>query len=102
MLTVTGNLLLTFLCQIVEEVIAIRATIDAKIPIKGNVFPTSNPKTKDAPINPKTTPIHCFHVTFSFSIGPARAFVNIGCKVTINAAIPVGNPFETEKKTPPK
>ena len=40
--------------------------------------------------------------TFSFKSGPARALVSIGCKVTINAAIPVGKPFEIEKKTPPK
>ena len=78
MLTDNGKLLLNFFCQRVEAVIATSATIDAKIPIIGNVLPTSYPKTKHAPKNPKITPIHCFHVTFSLSIGPASAFVNIG------------------------
>ena len=98
LLTDNGKLLLNFFCQRVEAVIATSATIDAKIPIIGNVLPTSYPKTKHAPKNPKITPIHCFHVTFSLSIGPASAFVNIGWSVTIKAAMPVGKPFETEKK----
>ena len=34
--------------------------------------------------------------------GPAKAFVKIGCIVTISAVMPVGIPFEIEKKTPPK
>ena len=102
LLTDNGKLLLNFFCQRVEEVIAISAIKAAKIPITGNVVPTSKPKTKAAPTNPRTTPIHCFQVTFSFNIGPAKAFVNIGWRVTIKAAIPVGKPFETEKKTPPR
>ena len=57
---------------------AISATKDDKIPIKGNVTPISKPNTRDAPANPKTTPIHCFQVTFSFKIGPAKALVKIG------------------------
>ena len=34
--------------------------------------------------------------TFSFKIGPLKAFVRIGRRVTIKAAIPVGIPFEIE------
>ena len=97
-----GKLLLNFFCQSVDEVIAIKAIKEAKIPITGKVFPISNPSTKHAPMNPRRTPTHCFQVTFSFNTGPANALVNIGWRVTINAAIPVGKPFEIEKKTPPK
>ena len=42
------------------------------------------------------TPIHCFPVTLSFSMGPLNALVNTGCNVTIKAAIPVGIPIEIE------
>ena len=68
-----------------EEVIAINATKADKIPIRGNVFPISNPKTSVAPIKPNKTPIHCFKVTSSPNIGPLRIFVKIGCSPTINA-----------------
>ena len=102
LLTDKGKLLLSFFCHNVEEVIANNATNEDIIPIVGNVFPISKPKTKAAPIKPNRTPIHCFHVTFSFKIGPANAFVKIGWRVTINAAMPVGKPFDTEKKTPPR
>ena len=78
LLTDNGKLLLNFFCQSVEVVIAINATKADKIPIRGNVFPISNPKTRVAPINPRITPTHCFQVTFSFNTGPAKAFVNIG------------------------
>ena len=61
-----------------------------------SVFPISKPITKLAPINPKKTPNHFFQVIFSFKMGPANAFVKTGCKVTINAAIPVGRPIEIE------
>ena len=88
LLTDKGKLLLNFFCQRVEEVIAISATIEAKIPITGKVFPISNPSTKHAPIKPRITPIHCFHVTSSFKKGPASIAVNIGCKETIIAVVP--------------
>ena len=94
--------MLSFFCQIVEVVMAIKATIVATKPRIGILDPTSKPKTKAAPTKPKRTPIHCLIDTYSFSIGPLRAFVRIGWSVTINAAIPVGIPFEIEKKTPPK
>ena len=80
----------------VDVVIAINATIVATNPQKGISEPTSKPKTKAAPINPSKTPIHCFLVTFSPSMGPLNAFVNTGCNVTIKAAIPVGIPIEIE------
>ena len=76
--------------------------IVATIPMVGRLESISNPKTKIAPRKPKRTPVHCLHVTFSFKRGPAKELVNIGCNVTISAAIPVGKPFETEKNTPPK
>ena len=62
----------------------------------------SIPKTKAAPIKPRKTPIYCLKEIFSFKKGPARILVNIGCSVTIKAAIPVGIPFDIEKNTPPK
>ena len=57
---------------------------------------TGEAKTKAAPINPRITPIHWIKVTFSPKNFPAKALVKIGCNVTINAAIPVGIPIETE------
>ena len=54
------------------------------------------------PIKPNNIPIHCFLETSSFKIGPAKALVKIGCRVTIKAVIPVGIPFDIAKKTPPK
>lgn len=59
MLTGRGKLLLSFFCQIVEVVMAIKATIVATKPRIGILDPTSKPKTKAAPIKPKKTPIHC-------------------------------------------
>ena len=53
-------------------------------------------RQEEIPINPRITPIHCLKVTFSPKNFPAKALVKIGCKVTINAAIPVGIPIETE------
>ena len=102
LLTDNGKLLLSFFCQIVEDVIAIKAIIVATKPATGMFEPISKPRTKVAPENPSNTPIHCLKVTFSFNIGPLKAFVKIGWRVTIKAAIPVGIPFEIEKKTPPK
>ena len=96
LLTESGRLLLNFFCHIVELVIAIRATMVAIKPSKGILEPISKPNTNVAPIKPKKTPIHCFKDTFSFNIGPLKAFVRIGCRVTINAAIPVGIPIEIE------
>ena len=81
---------------IVDVVIAISATIVATNPNKGMSEPTSKPKTNAAPINPRKTPIHCFRVTFSPSIGPLSALVKTGWSVTIKAAIPVGIPIEIE------
>ena len=78
MLTDNGKLLLNFFCQSVEEVIAINETNAAKTPATGIVEPISKPKTKAAPMNPKIIPIHCYHVTFSFSNGPAKIFVKFG------------------------
>ena len=78
LLTDKGKLLLSFFCQIVEEVIAIKATIVAIKPATGISEPISNHKTKAAPINPNKTPSHCLLVTFSFKIGPLKAFVSIG------------------------
>ena len=74
----------------------------AIIPIVGKVVPISNPRTIAAPKKPIITPIHCLIETFSFNNGPARALVKTGLSVTINAAMPVGRPFDMEKKTPPK
>ena len=102
LLTDKGKLLLSFFCQIVEVVIAIKAIIVAINPAVGISDPISKPKTKVAPIKPNKTPSHCLVVTFSFKIGPLKAFVSMGWRVTIKAAIPVGIPFEIEKKTPPK
>ena len=94
--------MLFFFCHkvaAVTDIKEINAAITAPV---GRFDPISKPKTKIAPKKPKKTPAHCLHVIFSFNNGPAKALVSIGCNVTINAAIPVGNPFETEKKTPPK
>ena len=102
LLTDNGKLLLSFFCQIVEEVIEINAIIVAIKPVTGISDPTSKPNTKVAPTTPNKTPTHCLRDTFSFKIGPLKAFVSIGWRVTIKAAIPVGIPFEIEKKTPPK
>ena len=102
LLTGRGKLFVIFFCHKVAAVTdnnEINAAITAVV---GRLDPISNPRTKTAPKKPKRTPIHCLHVTFSFNNGPAKELVNIGCNVTINAAIPVGNPLETEKKTPPK
>ena len=96
LLTDKGKLLLIFFCHNVDEVIAIKAIIVATKPIIGISEPTSKPKTNVAPTNPSKTPIHCLIDTFSFKIGPLRAFVKIGWSVTIRAAIPVGIPFEIE------
>ena len=85
-----------FFCKRVAEVIDASAIKDAIIPIKGRLSPKSKPKTIAAPTKPSTTPSHCLQPTFSFKIGPANAFVSIGCIVTINAVIPVGIPSETE------
>ena len=75
---------------------------EATIPIVGRAPPISTPNTNADPINPRATPIHCFQPTCSLRKGPAKAFVKIGCIVTISAVMPVGMPFEIEKKTPPK
>ena len=91
-----GKLLLSFFCQIVEDVIAIKAIIVATKPFTGILEPISKPRTKAAPEKPSKTPIHCFIVTFSFNIGPLKALVKIGWRVTISAAMPVGIPFEIE------
>ena len=81
---------------------AIKAINVAIKPNIGILVPTSKPKTKVAPINPRKTPNHCFLFTFSPKIGPLKAFVRIGWSVTIKAAILVGIPIEMEKKTPPR
>ena len=80
----------------------IKAMNEAIIPIVGRAPPISTPNTSAEPINPRATPIHCFHPTCSLRKGPAKAFVKIGCIVTISAVMPVGIPFEMEKKTPPR
>ena len=100
----TGNdkLLLNFFCHKVAQVTAIKDIKTAIIPIVGSFVPTSKPKTIVAPKKPSMTPTHCFHVTFSFSNGPAKALVSIGLRVTTNAAIPVGRPFDIEKNTHPR
>ena len=89
-------MLLNFFCQIVDVVIAIKAIIVAINPRKGISEPISKPKTILAPPNPRKTPAYCFFETFSFKIGPLRALVRIGCKVTIRAARLVGIPIEIE------
>ena len=96
LLTDKGKLLLIFFCHKVEVVIANKAIKEDITPIIGNFEPISKPKTKPAPKNPSITPIHCLKETSSFKNLPAKALVKIGCKVTINAAIPVGTPTETE------
>ena len=102
LLTGKGRFTLIFFCQRVAADTDNRETKAATTPIVGRFDPISKPKTNTAPKKPNKTPIHCFQVTFSFNIGPAKMFVKIGCRVTIKAAIPVGKPFEIEKKTPPK
>ena len=102
LLTDKGKFKLIFFCQRVAIVTDIREIKAAKIPIVGRFEPISKPKTKIAPRKPSNTPLHCFNVIFSLSRGPAKILVRIGCKVTIKAVIPVGTPFEIEKKTPPK
>ena len=95
LLTDRGKLSLIFFCHSVEVVIARRAIKEDITPITGRLDPISKPKTRAAPINPSTTPTHCLKVTISSKNFPAKALVSIGCKVTINAAIPVGIPIET-------
>ena len=102
LLTGKGKLLVIFFCHNVAAVTEIKEIKAATTPMVGKLEPISKPKTKTAPLNPSITPAHCLQVIFSFKSGPAKVFVSIGCKVTINAAIPVGKPLETEKKTPPK
>ena len=92
----------TYFASCLPWVTANKEIKTANIPIDGNFEPTSKPKTIEAPKKPSKTPTHCFQVTFSFNKGPAKAFVKIGWRVTIKAAIPVGSPFDTEKKTPPR
>ena len=96
LLTDRGKLLPIFFCHKVEVVIASNATKEAITPITGRLVPISKPKTNTAPKKPSITPIHCLNETFSFKNLPAKALVNIGCKVTIKAAIPVGITIETE------
>ena len=102
LLTDSGKLVPIFFCHKVEVVIANKAIKEAITPITGRLVPISKPKTNAAPKKPSITPIHCLKETSSFKNLPAKELVKIGCKVTINAAIPVGTPTETEKKTPPK
>ncbi len=90
LLTDKGKLLLIFFCQIVEDVIAIKAIIVATKPVTGIFEPMSKPRTRAAPEKPSKTPTHCLIVTFSFNTGPLKALVRIGWRVTISAAIPVG------------
>jgi len=96
LLTERGRLLFIFFCHNVELVIANKAINDDTTPMIGRLEPTSNPKTNTAPANPSTTPTHCLKETSSFKNFPAKALVKIGCKVTINAVIPVGIPIEIE------
>ena len=96
MLTGRGKLLLNFFCHNVEKVIASNAIIVATNPAVCILEPISKPKTSAAPVNHNKTPTHCLVETFSFNIGPLKAFVRTGCRVTINAAIPVGIPIEIE------
>ena len=79
MLTESGKLLLNLFCQRVDVVIEIKEMNAAITPIKGNSSPISKPKTTAAPVNPKTTPIHCLIVTFSLRSGPASIIVRTGC-----------------------
>ena len=96
LLTDRGKSVPIFFCHTVEVVIASNAIKEAIIPITGRLVPISTPKTNAAPKKPSITPIHCLKETFSPKNLPAKAFVKIGCRVTINAAIPVGIPIETE------
>ena len=75
---------------------------EAIIPIVGRAPPISTPNTNADPRNPRATTIHCLHPTCSLRKGQDKAFVKIGCIVTISAVMPVGIPFDIEKKTPPK
>ena len=102
LLTDSGKLVPIFFFYMVEVVIANKSIKEAITPITGRLAPISKPKTNAAPKKPSITPIHCLKETSSFKNLPAKELVKIGCKVTINAAIPVGTPTETEKKTPPK
>ena len=61
----------------------ISAMNEAIIPTVGRTPPISTPNTNADPINPRATPIHCFHPTCSLRKGPAKAFVKIGCIVTM-------------------
>ena len=98
LLTGIGKFKLIFFCHKVAAVTEKSEIKAATTPTVGKFDPISKPKTKIVPKNPNKTPIHCLHVTFSLSMGPAKTLVKIGCKVTINATIPTGSPFETEKK----
>ena len=102
MLIGKGSLLLNFFCHIVAVVAANNATIDDKTAINEIFSPISYPKTMQVPLNPSVIPIHCLQLTSSFKIGPAKIFVNIGCKETIKAPIVADSPRENAKKTPPK
>ena len=96
LLTGKGAFPPNFFCKRVADVIEAKAKNDAMIPIDGRASPKSKPRTIAAPLKPNSTPTHCLHPTFSFNIGPANAFVSIGCIVTMSAVIPVGTPSETE------
>ena len=96
LLTDRGKLVPIFFCHKVEVVMANNAIKEAITPITGRLVPISKPKTNTAPKKPSITPIHCLKETSSPKNLPAKAFVKIGCKVTISAAIPVGIPIETE------
>ena len=96
LLTDRGKLVPIFFCHKVEVVIANNAIKEAITPTTGRLIPISKPKTNAAPKKPSTTPNHCLKEIFSPKNLPAKAFVKIGCKVTINAAMPVGIPIETE------
>ena len=47
----------------------INAMNEATIPIVGRAPPISTPNTNADPINPRATPIHCFHPTCSLKKG---------------------------------
>ena len=47
-------------------------------PKKGIPEPISRPKTKEAPVKPSKTPIHCWVVIFSSRKGPLKIFVKTG------------------------
>jgi len=96
LLTGNGAFPPNFFCNKVADVIDAKAINDAMIPTEGKLSPKSKPRTIAAPVNQSITPTHCLQPTFSFKIGPANAFVRIGCIVTIRAVIPVGIPRETE------